>query len=142
MASVRSGPAVAPGIPQGSASRLIAQANRSAPFGGRFGNPFLAGGGMSPEVQAAFAGDQARIARATGFAPPGLINLIGEGMQQGFLAPSITVTRRPQGPTEDELLQLLTGSGLSGGQALKQLRDLKNSPQGFGGLLPSLIPRR
>lgn len=51
-------------------SKLLAAANLDAPFGGRYGNPWVAGAGMSPVATKAYQADLAMLARGMGLNQP------------------------------------------------------------------------
>lgn len=51
-------------------SKLLAAANRVAPFGGRYGNPWVAGAGMSPVATKAYQADLAMLAQGLGLRQP------------------------------------------------------------------------
>lgn len=82
-------------------ARLLALANRSAPFGGRYGNPWVTEGGMDPTVAAAVRGDMAMIDAFRNFQQPGTTYTVG---------------------SQDELLAVLQQLGINPSQLNHLLR--------------------
>jgi hypothetical protein len=111
MASIAA-PMIAPSVAPGSGGRLAALAARSAPFGGRYGNPWVAGGGMSPVAERAYFADQ---------------RMLQEGIRPSTPGTSVTHETQPS-LTKEDLYQLLLGQGLSASKALKQADMMIGDP--------------